>query len=129
MIKEAVPQGRCERVNITCIPTVLAISSAKLRRVGIMLRNAMILSVAKREFGKFFRMQYAGKNFDAVDNTRPRARVGQGAGRGHVVVTTPPEETPTMATILVVEDDENWDMISRRLQRRGYIVVQAADGQ
>ena len=35
-----------------------------------------------------------------------------------------------MATILVVEDDdENWDMISRRLQRRGYIVVQAADGQ
>ena len=35
-----------------------------------------------------------------------------------------------MATILVVEDnDENWDMISRRLQRRGYMVVRAADGQ
>ena len=35
-----------------------------------------------------------------------------------------------MATILVVEDnDENWDMISRRLQRRGYLVVRAADGQ
>jgi two-component system, cell cycle response regulator DivK len=31
---------------------------------------------------------------------------------------------------LVVEDnDENWDMISRRLQRRGYRVVRAADGQ
>jgi two-component system, cell cycle response regulator DivK len=35
-----------------------------------------------------------------------------------------------MATILVVEDnEENWDMISRRLQRRGYRVVRAADGQ
>jgi two-component system, cell cycle response regulator DivK len=35
-----------------------------------------------------------------------------------------------MAKILVVEDDEeNWDMISRRLQRRGYRVVRAADGQ
>jgi two-component system, cell cycle response regulator DivK len=35
-----------------------------------------------------------------------------------------------MAKILVVEDnDENWDMISRRLQRRGYLVVRAADGQ
>ena len=35
-----------------------------------------------------------------------------------------------MATILVVEDnEENWDMISRRLQRRGYLVVRAADGQ
>jgi CheY-like chemotaxis protein len=31
---------------------------------------------------------------------------------------------------LVVEDnDENWDMLSRRLQRRGYVVVRAADGQ
>jgi two-component system, cell cycle response regulator DivK len=40
------------------------------------------------------------------------------------------EETRTMAQILVVEDDEeNWDMISRRLQRRGYRVVHAADGQ
>ena len=35
-----------------------------------------------------------------------------------------------MATILVVEDnDENWDMIARRLERRGYRVVRAADGQ
>ena len=35
-----------------------------------------------------------------------------------------------MATILVVEDnDENWDMLSRRLQRRGYRVIRAADGQ
>jgi CheY-like chemotaxis protein len=35
-----------------------------------------------------------------------------------------------MAKILVVEDnEENWDMISRRLQRRGYLVVHAADGQ
>jgi two-component system, cell cycle response regulator DivK len=35
-----------------------------------------------------------------------------------------------MATILVVEDnDENWDMLSRRLQRRGYTVIRAADGQ
>src|SRR5438874_10695668 len=40
------------------------------------------------------------------------------------------EDTRTMATILVVEDnEENWDMISRRLQRRGYLVVRAADGQ
>jgi two-component system, cell cycle response regulator DivK len=40
------------------------------------------------------------------------------------------KETRTMAKILVVEDnDENWDMISRRLQRRGYRVVRAADGQ
>ena len=35
-----------------------------------------------------------------------------------------------MATILVVEDnDENWDMLSRRLRRRGYLVVRAANGQ
>jgi CheY-like chemotaxis protein len=35
-----------------------------------------------------------------------------------------------MATILVVEDnEENRDMISRRLQRRGYLVVHAANGQ
>jgi CheY-like chemotaxis protein len=35
-----------------------------------------------------------------------------------------------MATILVVEDNEdNRDMISRRLQRRGYMVVHAANGQ
>ena len=35
-----------------------------------------------------------------------------------------------MSTILLVEDnDENWDMLSRRLTRRGYAVVRAADGQ
>ena len=35
-----------------------------------------------------------------------------------------------MATILVVEDNEdNWDMIARRLQRRGYRVIGATDGQ
>ena len=35
-----------------------------------------------------------------------------------------------MAKILVVEDnDENWAMLSRRLRRRGYVVVRAADGQ
>ena len=35
-----------------------------------------------------------------------------------------------MAKILVVEDnEENWDMLSRRLQRRGYTVIRAADGQ
>ena len=35
-----------------------------------------------------------------------------------------------MAKILVVEDnDENWDMLSRRLRRRGYLVVRAANGQ
>ena len=35
-----------------------------------------------------------------------------------------------MAKILVVEDnEEDWDMLSRRLQRRGYLVVRAADGQ
>ena len=35
-----------------------------------------------------------------------------------------------MATILVVEDnEENWDMLSRRLLRRGYTVIRAADGQ
>jgi CheY-like chemotaxis protein len=40
------------------------------------------------------------------------------------------EETRTMAKILIAEDnEENWDMLSRRLQRRGYLVVHAADGQ
>lgn len=35
-----------------------------------------------------------------------------------------------MAKILIVEDNvENWDMLSRRLQRRGYEVVIAGDGQ
>src|SRR5438067_3733043 len=35
-----------------------------------------------------------------------------------------------MAIILVVEDnEEDWDMLSRRLQRRGYLVVRAADGR
>src|ERR687886_2590840 len=35
-----------------------------------------------------------------------------------------------MAIILVVEDnEEDWDMLSRRLQRRSYRVVHAADGQ
>jgi CheY-like chemotaxis protein len=34
-----------------------------------------------------------------------------------------------MAKILIVEDnEENWDMLSRRLQRRGFHVVRAADG-
>jgi two-component system, cell cycle response regulator DivK len=35
-----------------------------------------------------------------------------------------------MAKILLVEDNEmNWDMLSRRLKRRGYEVVVAVDGQ
>ena len=35
-----------------------------------------------------------------------------------------------MAKILVVEDaDDNRDMLSRRLQRKGHRVIQAADGQ
>lgn len=35
-----------------------------------------------------------------------------------------------MPRILLVEDnDENWDMLSRRLIRRGYEVTRAADGQ
>jgi len=34
-----------------------------------------------------------------------------------------------MYTILIVEDNEmNWDMLSRRLQRRGYRTVVATDG-
>ncbi len=34
-----------------------------------------------------------------------------------------------MTKLLIVEDnDENWDMLSRRLQRRGYEVTRAADG-
>lgn len=34
-----------------------------------------------------------------------------------------------MAKILIVEDnDMNWDMLSRRLERRGYQVVRAVDG-
>lgn len=34
-----------------------------------------------------------------------------------------------MTKILLVEDnDDNWDMLSRRLQRRGYDVERAADG-
>jgi CheY-like chemotaxis protein len=40
------------------------------------------------------------------------------------------EEMRTMAKILVVEDTEdNRDMLSRRLQRKGHRVVHAADGQ
>src|SRR5512136_1053701 len=36
----------------------------------------------------------------------------------------------TMAKILLVEDNEmNWDMLSRRLGRKGYQVVVATDGQ
>ena len=35
-----------------------------------------------------------------------------------------------MAKILLVEDNEmNWDMLSRRLQRKGYEVVIATDGK
>ena len=35
-----------------------------------------------------------------------------------------------MAKILLVEDNEmNWDMLSRRLKRRGYEVAVAVDGQ
>lgn len=35
-----------------------------------------------------------------------------------------------MAKILIVEDnDMNWDMLSRRLERRGYAVVRAGDGK
>ncbi|HYR28643.1 MAG TPA: response regulator [Thermoanaerobaculia bacterium] len=35
-----------------------------------------------------------------------------------------------MSTILIVEDNElNRDMLSRRLQRRGYVVLLAVDGQ
>ena len=35
-----------------------------------------------------------------------------------------------MSKLLLVEDNEmNWDMLSRRLQRRGYEVVIAVDGQ
>ena len=35
-----------------------------------------------------------------------------------------------MAKILIVEDnDMNWDMLSRRLERRGYAVVRAVDGK
>lgn len=35
-----------------------------------------------------------------------------------------------MPHILIVEDnDENWDMLSRRLSRRGFEVTRAADGQ
>ena len=34
-----------------------------------------------------------------------------------------------MAKILIAEDnEENWDMLSRRLQRRGHETVRAADG-
>ena len=39
-------------------------------------------------------------------------------------------EPETMAKILLVEDNEmNWDMLSRRLERKGYVVVCAVDGQ
>ncbi len=35
-----------------------------------------------------------------------------------------------MARVLLVEDnDDNWDMLSRRLERRGYEVVRASDGR
>jgi two-component system cell cycle response regulator DivK len=41
-----------------------------------------------------------------------------------------PKGALKMAKILLVEDNEmNWDMLSRRLGRRGYEVVVAVDGQ
>src|SRR5205823_9401164 len=49
-------------------------NSAKLKRGKIVMCNALILSVAKRKLGKFFRMQYSGQSFDAVDNPRAWAR-------------------------------------------------------
>src|SRR2546430_2962985 len=52
----------------------LGINSAKLRRGKVMLGNALVLGVAKRKVGKFFRMQYSGQNFDTVDNPRAWAR-------------------------------------------------------
>jgi two-component system cell cycle response regulator DivK len=40
------------------------------------------------------------------------------------------QEDKCMAKILLVEDNEmNWDMLSRRLRRRGYEVVVATDGK
>jgi CheY-like chemotaxis protein len=40
------------------------------------------------------------------------------------------QEDINMAKILLVEDNEmNWDMLSRRLRRRGYQVVVATDGR
>jgi CheY-like chemotaxis protein len=40
------------------------------------------------------------------------------------------QEDKNMAKILLVEDNEmNWDMLSRRLRRRGYQVVVATDGR
>ena len=44
--------------------------------------------------------------------------------------TARPESNQIMAKILLVEDNEmNRDMLSRRLQRRGYEVVIAVDGE
>src|SRR5919199_2500532 len=50
--------------------------------------------------------------------------------RGVTISGSAVEEMRTMAKILIVEDNEdNRDMLSRRLQRKGHMIVHAADGQ
>src|ERR1700741_2875068 len=64
------------------------------------------------------------------------ARVAPGAGarsgrrqQGHSCSSGTDGGSPTMTTILIVEDNEmNRDMLSRRLERKGYRVLLAVDG-
>ena len=58
-----------------------------------------------------------------------RGAAGRG-GRAGGNQPGPPEDDTLMPKILLVEDNEmNRDMLSRRLQRRGYEVVTAVDGE
>ncbi len=61
-----------------------------------------------------------------VRSTRAAGRGADASGR----LDRPPEEGTPMTKILLVEDNEmNRDMLSRRLQKQGYEVVLAVDGE
>src|SRR5205823_4152219 len=48
--------------------------TAKLRRVKDMIRDPIILGVARRKLWKFFWVQYSSENLEAIDDARARAR-------------------------------------------------------
>ena len=61
---------------------------------------------------------------ESTDHTRARVRTGSDATGGRL-----PQDRH-MSKILLIEDNElNRDMLSRRLQKRGFEVVAAVDGE
>ncbi len=62
--------------------------------------------------------------------SRRARRAGEERGSRPQPLPLDPRLRTDMPKILLVEDnDDNWDMLSRRLSRRGYEVERAADGQ